>query len=1133
MNRLCDLEFKKTQLPAVPGGPRMQRRLNTRLLLWSVGLATILAVGINVLHGYQLRRNAHHLRDRAEQALAANAIDQGLLYLGQYLALAPGDVEALATFALTLDKTARDAAEKTRVILRLEDVLTRDPARHDARERLIHNLIALARYQDAMIHLRRLMPHSAKQAELHELLGVCHAAAGDADAAATDLKRAVELEPARIPSYLLLADVLQRRLAQDDEATRVLDLMVEANPKNPQAYLARGRLARQRGHVTAADQDINQAVALAPDDADVLLAAAAWAGSQARPAEARRHLQHGLSVQPAHVALIQALANLELRAGQPAAAIRVLREGAERAPKAWDLQVQLADLLIDAKHIDEAARLIDGMARAELPPNVPNYLQARLAVERRQWTEAIALLEKAAADLGTHSDWSGRVHALLGACYEQVGNAERRLIAWQRAVHVEPGWTVARYGLGLAFLAMDRPEEAAAELDAVSKSKDSPSSVWAALARAQLLVTLRRPQALRDWAPVERALSKATGIEPDNAELTLLRADVLAARGAVAEARTLLEDSRRKKKNVLFWTALANLDARQGRVDDGLKLLDEAAQTFGDHLDVRLARVRLHGMRGNDEDRASLRAVAEGLDEFPQDARVRLWRVLADAWRMLDDAGAAEALWRQIAQAQPSDVRSRFALLESLLQRGAEAAPMRDLVAELRRLEGEEGSHWRWGTAALQVQEARGARDKLAQARAQLVDLGRRQRDWPRIPLLEARIDEIEGKWEGAIDNITKALELGERQPRLVRRLVQLLLERRKFAELEQVLLLCEENGTLPADLARHAAEAAAANRNAARLRPLLVQLFPTAPPLRKGGMGGSPRDYRDLLWLARLHARIDEPAKAEDFLRKAVDSADHAPDPWIALVEHLGRTGRHTSAAAAIAQMQKTMPASRLPYTLAKCWDAAGDPARAAAAYDEALHRQPRDFLLLAAAADFHWRAERADLAAPLYERLLDPATVAPPDVVAGARRQLALCRAAAGHASQALASLDGSRQAFGEQVADQRIRWFLEGQVPAQRRQAIQQLTESFRRHPSRAEEELLLVQLHLAAADPVRAREQLTHLLTADETPLLIAWHARLSLQTGAVQEALLWLAKLERWEPTSPRTQELKQLILNAS
>ncbi len=1099
----------------------MQRRVNFRLLLWTIGCVTVLAVGVNVLHAYQLRRNAHVVLERGDQALAKQEFAQALYYLGQYLALAPHDLDALEKFCLTLDKTARDPAEKVRVVLRLEDLLMRDAQRHEARARLVQNLMDLGRYQDAVVHLRQLLALRPDESALHHLVGRCQSASGASAAAAKSLQRALELDPTRIASYLLRADVLQRRLAQDDEAAQMIDKMVQANPQNPDAYLARSRFVRQRGQVAEAAKDLQQALDLAPDDSGVLLAAAIWADDQARTDDARKHLRRGLELHPKNAAFVKALANLELREGQRPEAMRVLRAGIAHAPDAFELHILLADLLIDAQQYDDAAQLIATMVRAGLPPAFPNYLQARLAVERRQWGDAIARLEKVRVDLGAQTDWSSRVYALLGACYEQVGDMDQRVAAWQRAVQIEPGWTAAKHGLGRALLAQGRFEDAVAELDAVSNAKDAPPDLWTALARAQLLAMLQRPEALRDWAAVERSLGKAAALDQASAELTLLRAEMLSARRAFDEARQLLQQARAGSKNVAFWTALVDLETRQEHFDDARKTLDDAAAIFGDHVELRLAHARLYGARGNDDDRAALLALAQGLDAAPLADRLRVWHALAQAWRWLGDAKAAEQMLQQIAQTQPSDLTSRLLLLEMTLQRG-DAAGARRWVSDLRKWEGEQGTLWRWGKIALQVHEARGSAAKLADARAQLADLGRRRRAWPRVALLEASIDEIEGKWERVIENCVKAAEWGERHPRFMRRLVQLMVERRQFAQAEQVLLLAEERAPLPPDLARQAAEVAAANKHGARVHQLLAQLFPTAP-----------RDYRDLLWVASLHTRIDEPTKAEVWLRKASAQAEHIPETWIALVEHLARTGQHDAAAAAVAQLQTKMPKQRLAYCLARCWDAAGASARAADAFTAALANQPHDFQMIFAAGDYFWRADQPERATPLYERLLDLQPAPPPELLASARRQLALCRAQTTQPTQAHALLDANRQAFGVQIEDERLRWFFDGQQPAQRRQAIQRLRESFGRYPSRADEELLLVQLEDAANDAPRARERLAHLLSAGESPQLIARYLHLLIKTEALDEALVWLVKLERWEPNSPRTQELKQLVSKAS
>src|SRR5262245_49072286 len=114
----------------------MQRRVNLRLLLVSVATLLVLGVGIWLLHGYQVRRNAHYLLQRADEARADDVFSTALTYYGQYLTLVPGDTEAGEKFALTLDKVADDANDRVRVVLRFEEILRRDPERIEVRYRL-------------------------------------------------------------------------------------------------------------------------------------------------------------------------------------------------------------------------------------------------------------------------------------------------------------------------------------------------------------------------------------------------------------------------------------------------------------------------------------------------------------------------------------------------------------------------------------------------------------------------------------------------------------------------------------------------------------------------------------------------------------------------------------------------------------------------------------------------------------------------------------------------------------------------------------------------------------------------------------------------------------------------------------
>ena len=136
---------------------------------------------------------------------------------------------------------------------------------------------------------------------------------------------------------------------------------------------------------------------------------------------------------------------------------------------------------------------------------------------------------------------------------------------------------------------------------------------------------------------------------------------------------------------------------------DLLRLLDRAEKQLGDVLELRLARCRIWAAEGGETARQSLTALAQNLERFAPEDGARLLRELADTWARLGEPARAEPLWRQLVQKQPGDLRHRLALLESCLSskgQGEEGmARARSELAELRKLEGEEGKLSRFGSA--------------------------------------------------------------------------------------------------------------------------------------------------------------------------------------------------------------------------------------------------------------------------------------------------------------------------------------------------------------------------------------------------------------------------------------------------
>ena len=289
------------------------------------------------------------------------------------------------------------------------------------------------------------MPGWRDPGEVHFLLGLCQEASGAHAPAVASFKSAIAKDPSRIESYVLLAELQQGWLGEEQEAIKTMDALLAANPKSHRACLARSDFERRRGDQITAEKYLSAAAELAPDEPAVLLAVARWAEERGQLDDARKLVERGLEKNPKSAELYTALADVELRAGNRAAAAGALRRGLAELPTDSNLQVLLIDLLIDEKQFAEATSQTEALRDA--PASLTSYLKGRLAIEKQQWAQAIAHLEKARAELGATSFWSSRVHALLGACYEQIGDTEQRLAAFRRAVHIEPHWSAARFGL--------------------------------------------------------------------------------------------------------------------------------------------------------------------------------------------------------------------------------------------------------------------------------------------------------------------------------------------------------------------------------------------------------------------------------------------------------------------------------------------------------------------------------------------------------------------------------------------------------------------------------------------------------------------------------------------------------------
>lgn len=1105
----------------------MRRTLNWKLLLWTLGILILLGVVTHVVHSIQIRRNAGSLLAHADQLVSAEGakdsgdLDRALMYYQHYLAFEPTDTAARAKYALALDRHADNPSEWLRVVLTFEQVLQQDPKRKDVRFRLVHNLVHLQRYREAAAHAQTLLPQWDNQAEIEQILGWCYGMSGDYAKAATSFAKSIELDPHRLDSYVQLTDVLQNYLDKPEEAAAAMDNLVKANDKSFEAYLLRSKFLHQRNQMAEAERDLKKALELAGNEPTVLIAAADWAQAKGDVAKARGLLLQGRKQDPRNLAVVKALTGLEIRAGKRDEAVSLLNATLKDMPKAYELQVLLADLLIDEGKLEQAEAKIQELNDAHIPAAFTDFLGARLAIAKRQWAEALTLLERARPELGNNTQWGSRLQGLLGICYHHVGDFDQELTAFRRAATLEPGWTLARFGLGSALIDNGLLDEALTELLFIQNAADVPPDVWVAMARALVYRNMLRPENLRNWVEVDKALARAEQATPKSSDIPWLRAEVLAAQKNYHTANELLtKATAAQPEKMLFWAARANLAARQNQWSEASALLDQAEKQAGDGLELRLARCRIWSGEGTAAARKGLEGLANNLEALPAAARSRILRELADTWVRLGDTGKAVALWQRLAREQPRDLHSRFALFENALHSN-QLDRARTLLADLRTLEGEQGKLWRLGTAALLVHEADGNRQKLDNARKALEQLARRHKQWGRIPLLQARIDEREGNLDKAVDGYLQAVELGERQPSTLVRTLQLLTYFQRYLEAEQIFHKVAEQMVPSPELLRLGADIALANQNAEAALRLAGQ-----------AVGAAERDYRDELWLGRIYHGAGADAKAEAAFRHAVALAPHTPETWIALVEQLARMGKRDAALAEVALAKEKVSRRLALFTQARCYEKMGLVDEAETCYRQGLNDAAEDFVFLAHAADFFRNTDQQLKAEPFLVKLLQPGAGTPADYVNRARRQLAFVLATQGGANyqKAMDLVEGNVRSRPNNPVELRARAFVQATQASQRSQAIQVFEDTRRRQPLSGDEQFQLAQLYDAAGDQARTEEQLLALRAAQpENPQWLAFFIRQLIKRDELRQAREHLQKLERLEPRSPRTLHLKSLL----
>lgn len=1150
----------------------VERQVNLRLLVRAIIVMAVLGAGIHFLHAYQVKRNAGALLTEADRAQAEGQGAEAVRYLRQYLALFPGNNDVRERCGFLMCDLARTSADNLRAYFFLGDLLRRDPDRQAARRRLVRMALAGHRFDDAQEHLKALLAAHPDDGELNELLGECDEAQGHYSDARTDYKHALEQAPELLNAYVRLANLLRTRpdevrlkadgnnsnLAQ--RADKVVDQMVSANSKNFRAYLLRAEY-RQEWHAPKdAEADIQQAYALAPDEAETILAsarmtlarvaAAGWDSPEGKKAagEARRILERGLKAHDKDVRFYRALADLEIDTGRNFRAAGKSDDDSLKKAVAWlrlglktlppeqrddrdDLRWALASHLIEGKRFKEAGEEVKALRASRLQGILVDYLAARLNLGQDQWWDAIQILERIGGEL--RQGWPNlapSAYLALASCYERLGDLDRQYTAYREVVALEPFSVPGNVGLAISLEAMGRLDEAIA---AYRKILPRAKQVYGELTRLVVLETLALPLETRQWESVEKMVKDIKPSSPEEtAETDVLQAEILAANNRLAEARQLLLDARtRQPKNVKLWIGLASLAQRAGNAKEARKLMEDARQTTGDSPEWRAAYARWWAQNGGPRANDAFLKLAGGLEHFTPRQQQQCLRELALIVRAAGKTDIARGLFEQIVAREPHDLFSHLALFELALQSDDEAAMKHDLES-IRRTEGSEATLWTYAEIRfLMWQAQRGDKDRLLEARTLLAWLASKRPIWFVVPVCEAGLEELADNPEAAANDYVRAIDLGARNPLVIRQAVRLLYQQRRYAQADAIIRKLPEETSLFTDLRRIAAEVSLRSEDNVR-----------ALSLARQAIAHDSRDYRDYVWLGQMLWSVHQLKEAESIFRRATALGGSSPDPWIARVQYYALTGRPKQAEAVLTEASHRLPPEPAAVALASGYQSLGRIDEARQAYAKAVAAYPKSAALLRNAADFCLANTDFAQAVVYLQRFLQ---LPPPsaDAIAWGRRMLAVALGGTGdylaaRQAMALLNLSADLQAnaldTGGTIDDERARAAVLASRHSRQlqRRAVAILEKMAEQRALKPEDEFLLAQLYDALGKSSKGRDRILHLLTSDrDNPRYVTYYIRSLLDRKEVDQAAEWLSHLEN-APATFEVAEIKARVYQA-
>ena len=676
-----------------------------RYFNWKLAIVLVISLVVLGVTAFGLRRWRRSLRAERGLTLGNKAYneqrwEEAARNLGRYLAVTRDDVSALLKYAdsqLNIRPLKRNNTQQT--IAAYRSILRIDKTNSEAASKLVKIYLQMGMPGEAELIATRALEtsHSPK---LQRMLAIALINQRKFDEAAAELKSIIKERPDQILAYETLGQLAEQRPEDfPDPPDHWFDEAVKNNPSAALAYTMRAGFHLRNKDRFKALTDLAHAEKQDLSDPVVRLRLAREFVNVDVFDKAEKHLTVVQTAAPTNQALWQILTRLALKSNSKTIMLKVAENGLkELSSQPWDFMPTAAELYIRCDELDQASECISKLRQKDIAPATVAYLEALVADKKGQGYEAVKCWRRA-MQLGNKSP---RIRLELASALARLGDARSALRQLRTLVSERPNFFDGH--LALARLLTQAGNWAETIEQARIAMQISPDSLDAALlhvqARIQLLAENQTDKDSPIWQDIEEHLTMLENATDEALEVKILQFQLAIRQGNFADAEVLVTELKQAHPSqIKVDLAKVELLAAQERKDEAISVLNKTIEEFPLAVGPVRYLAILAAKQGNHEKCEAI--IKDALARIKQPVtRRKLGLLLAESYTRWGQRDNVYQLLDSLVKKLPNDipVKRRLLRCERVLKNPEKA---RQLVNDIKSLEGENGWQWRYEQAKI------------------------------------------------------------------------------------------------------------------------------------------------------------------------------------------------------------------------------------------------------------------------------------------------------------------------------------------------------------------------------------------------------------------------------------------------